>query len=107
MTRLWLTILFFSTSLSCSNDGTSNDATRQKIRNLNEIQENFVVLLWKYLLHRHGQNDAVRIFSNLIRIYLEMQSLSHQVALQIRQRSDLSALSRALSQAVVFDQDRI
>ncbi len=70
-----------------------------------EIQNSYVTLLWNYLLHRHGDIDAIRIFSNLNGIYLRMQRISQAVNTEIRTRNDLSTLHEAFNRAVIIDSD--
>jgi hypothetical protein len=70
-----------------------------------DIQHSYVSLLWNYLSHRHGDVDAIRIFSNLTSIYLRIQRISQAVNTQIRARNDLLTLHEAFSQAVIIDSD--
>jgi hypothetical protein len=105
-TRLWLLILFFSSSLHCYEDASLPELPASKHIALNRIQNSYVLLLWNYLLHRHGHIDCVRIFSNLIRIYLQMQRISQAVNAQLRTRDDLRALNQALTRATIADDDR-
>jgi hypothetical protein len=105
VTRLWLLILFFSTPLICYYDRLLPDISHDNRLDMNKIQNSFTILLWNYLLHRHGYFDAIRIFSNLIHIYLQMQRITEAISYQIRTRSDLVVLTQALNRAVVFERD--
>jgi hypothetical protein len=70
-----------------------------------QIQHSYITLLRNYLSHRHGDMDAIRIFSNLNSIYLRMQRISQAVNTEIRTRNDLSTLHEAFSRAVIIDSD--
>ena len=107
VTRLWLIILFFSSPLQCSNDRILSNVPFERKLIFNRIQESYVILLWNYLVHRHGDVDAVRIFFNLTRIFLQMQCFFDKVDAQIQMRADLLPLDQILSRASFFDQDRI
>lgn len=105
VTRLWLLILFFSTPLNCHYDLSSPEITKKNRLDLSHLQDSFTVLLWNYLVHRHGTMDAVRIFSNLIRVYMQMQQFSRSINHLARTRSDLLIMNEAFNQAVVFEID--
>lgn len=105
VTRLWLLILFFSTPLHCHFDLSLPGISKKNRLDLNHMQDSFTILLWNYLVHRHGMMDAVRIFSNLIRVYLQMQHFSCAVNHEARTRSDLHVMNQAFNQAVVFEMD--
>jgi hypothetical protein len=105
VTRLWLLILFFSTPLICHFDRSLPDISNENRLYINQVQDSFTLLLWNYLLHRHGYIDAVRIFSNFIRIYLQAQRLSQRVSQEVRTRTDLIPMNQALNRAVVFERD--
>lgn len=103
ITRLWLLILFFSTPLSCFYDGApSADPPIKSRLNLIKIQDSFCHLLWSYLLHRHGLIDAVRIFSNTIRVYLQMQRISRTINHFVRTRDDLKIMNQSFNQAILL-----
>ena len=70
-----------------------------------EIQNFYLTLLWRYLAHRHGEMDAVRILANLNGIYLRIQRISQAVNAEIRTRNDLSNLHEAFNRAVIIDRD--
>ena len=70
-----------------------------------EIQHSYTTLLWNYLVHRHGDVDAIRIFSNLNGVYLRIQRISQAVNRQIRTRDDLSSLHEAFNRAVMIESD--
>ncbi len=105
VTRLCLLILFFSTPLNCYFDLSLPNISNENRLYLNRIQDSFTLLLWNYLLHRHGYINAVRIFSNFIRIYLQTQRFSRAVHQEVRTRMDLIPMNQALSQAAVFERD--
>ena len=103
VTRLWLLILFFSSPLSCYYDRSLPDIPMKNRLDLNQIQDSFTSLLWNYLVYRHGSIDAVRIFSNFIRVYLQMQQFSRSINHLARTRRDLLVMNEAFNQAVVFE----
>jgi hypothetical protein len=70
-----------------------------------QIQHSYTSLLWNYLSHRHGDIDAIRIFSNLNGIYLRMQRTSQAVNTEIRTRNDLSTLHEAFNRTLIIDND--
>jgi hypothetical protein len=105
VTRLWLLVLFFSTPLNCYYDHSLPVLTENRRLAMIEIQNSYVTLLWKYLSHRHGDMDAIRIFSNLNGIYLRMQRISQAVNTEIRTRNDLSTLHEEFNRAVIIDSD--
>jgi len=107
ITRLWLLILFFSTPLNCYFDHSLPILSNQQRILILNTQNSYIDLLWNYLLHRHGDIDAVRIFSNLNGIYLRMQRISQAVNAEIRTRFDLTALHEAFNRAVIIDSDDI
>jgi len=105
VTRLWLLILFFSTPLICHYDPLLPDISHDNRLDINRIQNSFTILLCNYLSHRHGYCDAIRIFSNLIHVYLQMQRITGAITQQTRTRSDLAVMHQALSRAVVLERD--
>ncbi len=105
VTRLWLLVLFFSTPLHCYCDHSLPEVSDHRRIAMMEIQNSYVTLLWNYLSHRHGDIDAIRIFSNLNGIYLRMQRISQAVNTEIRTRNDLSTLHEAFNRAVIIDSD--
>ncbi|CAF0827520.1 unnamed protein product [Rotaria sp. Silwood1] len=105
VTRLWLIILFFSAPLLCYYDRSLPDLSNKNRLDLNRIQHLFVDLLWNYLSHRHGYFDAVRIFSNIICIYLQMQRISRAINHELRTRNDLIEMNQALNRATAIESD--
>jgi hypothetical protein len=105
VTRLWLMILFFSTPLLCYYDKLSPEISHESRLDISQIQQSFINLLWNYLSHRHGYVYAVRIFSNFIRIYLQMQKVSQQINHQVRTRTDLITMNQVYSRAAVLESD--
>ena len=80
--KLILSTLMFST-FDCNQYLNRSPLVIRDVRRVLEIQDRYVLLTWKYLLYKHGHEQAVRCFSELIR--------------------SLSALNRAL--AIAFDVD--
>ncbi|CAF2397911.1 unnamed protein product [Rotaria sp. Silwood2] len=105
VTRLWLLVLFFSTPLICYYDRSLPGLSHKSRLDLNKIQHSFINLLWNYLSHRHGYFDAVRIFSNVICIYLQMQRISQAINHELRTRNDLNEMNQAFNRAIAFEND--
>ena len=103
--RLWLFILFFSSPLYCYYDRSLPEVVPERKLGLNQIQNSYVLLLWHYLLHRHGFDDSVRIYANLVRAYLQMQRIAQAANTEIRTRHDLIDLNRAFNRAAILDDD--
>lgn len=99
--RLWIIILFFSTSLSCLYEKScpTREYSKEKT-SLFSIQNTYVELLWKYLLHRYRYENAVRIYSNLTNLYLKMQHIGFAIGVQVRHRSELIDIHRKMNQLV-------
>jgi hypothetical protein len=89
ITRLWLIVLFFSSSLYCVYDKDASLKVPKKKVATTWIQSAYVTLLWNYLLHRHGYLGAVHIFSNLIHVFLKMQHVGSDIGIQVRTRADV------------------
>ncbi|CAF1961849.1 unnamed protein product [Rotaria magnacalcarata] len=105
VTRLWLITLFFSTPLLCLYDRSLPNISKENRLDINKIQNSFTTLLWNYLSHRHGCFDAIRIFSNLIYIYLQMQRISQAMNHEVQMRNDLVDMNQAFNQAIAFESD--
>ncbi|CAF1632411.1 unnamed protein product [Rotaria magnacalcarata] len=105
VTRLWLLTLFFSTPLHCYYPTTLPEISKDRRQTIVHIQHSYAILLWKYLCYRHGDMEAIRIFSNLISVTLRMQRISQAVNAEIRTRNDLAELNAAFNRAVVIESD--
>ncbi|CAF3742226.1 unnamed protein product [Rotaria sp. Silwood1] len=101
--RLWLVVLFFSSSLFCLYDNYIFLKIPKKKTAIIEIQNIYATLLWKYLLHRHGNFGAVQIFSNLMHTYLQMQRVGFEIGIQIRTRNELLVTYETLNQILTLD----
>jgi hypothetical protein len=67
------------------------------------IQNAYVTLLWKYLLFRHGYMESVRIYSNLIQVYLHMLRIGIEINLRFRAQLDLIETQNILEKIVTLD----
>ncbi|CAF3122118.1 unnamed protein product [Rotaria sp. Silwood2] len=101
--RLWLVVLFFSSSLFCLYDNYLVLKIPKKKTAIIEIQNIYATLLWKYLLHRHGNFSAVQIYSNLIHTYLQMQRVGFEIGIQVRTRNELLITYETLNQILALD----
>jgi hypothetical protein len=101
--RLWIITLFFSTPLHYHHDCSTPTPILKKKRPLCQVQNAYVTLLWKYLLHRHGYMESVRIYSNLVHVYLKMQDVGFCINLQLRTRKDLMPIHGTISKLVTLD----
>ena len=103
ITRLWIITLFFSTPLHYHNDSYIVTPLVKRKRSVFNIQTAYVTLLWKYLLCRHEEMGAVRIFSNLIRVYLKMQQVGYGMYLNLRSRQELVQANDVLQKLVMMN----
>ncbi|CAF3615648.1 unnamed protein product [Adineta steineri] len=103
VTRLWIIVLFFSTSLFSYYDSKPTDLKVKKKPPFVDIQNAYVTLLWKYLLHRHGYMESVRIFSNLIHVYLNMLRVGLYINIRLRTQTDFLAAHETLDQLTRVD----
>ncbi|CAF1388192.1 unnamed protein product [Rotaria sordida] len=101
--RLWLVVLFFSSSLFCLYDNYLLLKIPKKKTAIIDIQNIYATLLWKYLLYRHGYFGAVQIYSNLIHTYLQMQRIGFEIGVQVRTRNELLITYETLNQILTFD----
>ena len=100
VTRLWLVVLFLSSSLECRYGISPPTIPHQ---NVFQLQQRFTTILWKYLCYRYNNVDALRIFTNLIGLFLRLQEFSQRIDEIIRTRTDLRYLDRKLCRAVTID----
>ncbi|CAF1026636.1 unnamed protein product [Rotaria magnacalcarata] len=103
ITRLWMVVLFFSTSLFCLYDSYQFIKIPKKKTAIIDIQNIYATLLWKYLSNRHGYDGAVRIYSKLINVYLRMQRVGFEIGVQVRTRSELLVTYETLNQILTLD----
>ncbi len=68
-----------------------------------KIQNAYVTLLWNYLLHRYGNDCAIQIYSNLIRVYLKMKSVGFGIGMQMRTRTELTITHQTVNQLLTLD----
>lgn len=98
-----MVILFFSTPLFCYYDPKSYVTKLKKPITCAHIQHQYVLLLWKYLLHRHGEKQSIRIYSNLVQIYLDMLRFGLEINMRFRTRIDFRATHDALEKMATLD----
>jgi hypothetical protein len=103
VTRLWIIVLFFSTPLHYHDDGPIPTSILKKKLPLRQTQNAYVTLLWKYLLYRHGDVESIRIYSNLVHVYMKMQSVGFGIYLQLRSKQDLLSTHETLNKLVTVD----
>ncbi len=103
ITRLWIIILFFSSSLFCSYDSNITLKIPKKRRSVNDIQNAYITLLWNYLLHRYGNLSAVQIYSNLIYVYLKIQRVGSDIGIRIRTQNELMTIYQTTNQLLAHD----
>jgi hypothetical protein len=101
--RLWLVILFFSTPLFSYYDPQSSIIKVNKKMSFIDIQNTYVNLLWKYLLHRHGFMESVRIYSNLIHVFLHMLRVEVAINIRLRTQHELLVTHKTLDQLAALD----
>ncbi|CAF1135369.1 unnamed protein product [Rotaria sordida] len=103
ITRLWIIVLFFSTPLFSDYDSQSTTIKVKKNLSFIDIQNIYATLMWKYLLYRHGPMEAVRIYSNLILIFLNMLRVEISIHIRLQMEKDLAPLDKALDELVKLD----
>jgi len=103
VTRLWLVILFFSTPLYSYYDPQSSIIKVKKTMSFIDIQNAYVTLLWKYLLHRHGFIESVRIYSNLVHVFLHMLRVGIEIDIRLRTQQEFFVTHTTLDQLVELD----
>ncbi|UJR21642.1 hypothetical protein I4U23_024719 [Adineta vaga] len=103
ITRLWMVVLYFSSSLFCLYDVRPTFKIPKKKTAIRVIQDAYVILLWNYLLHRYGDLNAVQIYSNLILVYLKMQRVGFDIGLRVRTRHELTDTHKVLNQLLTLD----
>ena len=102
VTRLWMIVLFFSTPLQYLKDEHVTTPLLKKKQSIGLVQNAYATLLWKYLLSRHQELGAVRIFSNLIRVYLQMQIVGFQIYTNLRSKQELVKTHEALQKLLTL-----
>jgi hypothetical protein len=103
VTRLWMVILFFSTPLHYHDDCPTSTPILKKKSLVYQIQNAYTTLLWKYLVHRHGHAESVRIYSNLIHVYMKMQCVGFGIYIQLRTKKDLIPTNETLNKLVTLN----
>ncbi|UJR27537.1 hypothetical protein I4U23_008819 [Adineta vaga] len=106
VTRLWLLVLFFSTPLLCYYNPSLPKISLNNNIYLNQIQNSFVNLLWRYLVHRQEYFNAIRVFANLIRIYLHTQRVGYTLDQQRQTRQDLNQMNQLFNRILVFEDNQ-
>ncbi len=103
VTRVWIIILFFSTPLFAYYDPKPSILKKKKKMPPIDTQHAYATLLWKYLTHRHGFMESVRIYSNLVHVFLNMLRVG--VGINIRMRTDQGFVSthETLDQLATID----
>ncbi len=103
VTRLWLVTLFFSTPLYSYYDPQSSIIKMKKTVSFIDIQNSYVTLLWKYLLHRHGFMESVRIYSNLVHVFLHMLRVGIEIDIRLRTQQEFFVTHTTLDQLAELD----
>jgi hypothetical protein len=104
VTRGWIVTLFFSTPLFSYYDPMSPSIIKMKEKlPFIDIQNAYVTLLWKYLLHRHGYMESVRIYSNLVHVFLHMLRIGIDINIRMRTQKELMVTHKTLDQLATLD----
>jgi hypothetical protein len=103
VTRIWLVTLFFSTPLFSYYDPMSSITKIKKKFSFIDIQNAYVLLLWKYLLNRHGYMESVRIYSNLIHVFLHMLRIGIDINIRLRTQKEFMLVHETLDQLSILD----
>lgn len=98
--RVWFVILFFSTPLHYRSDGPIVTPVLKKKQIVLQTQNIYADLLWKYLIHRYGTPDCYRIFTNLVRVYIQMQTVGFNMYLKLKSEQELKTTNETLDKLV-------
>lgn len=101
--RLWVITLFFSTPLHYHDEGPLLTPILKKKAAVRQTQNAYIGLLWKYLLHRYGNDGAVRIYSNLVFVYLKMQSIGFDIYMYLKDKRELQPTHETINKLVTLD----
>ncbi|CAF1304326.1 unnamed protein product [Adineta ricciae] len=104
ITRLWIVVLYFSSTLFCFYDPQSSLNIPTKKTPIRETQNAYVTLLWNYLVYRYGDPNAIRIYSNLTLVYLKMQPIGSEIGIRLRTRRELAVTNKVLNQLLTIDE---
>ncbi|CAF1053192.1 unnamed protein product [Rotaria sordida] len=75
--KLFLAILPFST-IGYTVYSNSSPENLSDIKEILRIQDSYVELLWRYLLYKYNYEQAVKLFSNLIRPVFAIHAIIHK-----------------------------
>jgi hypothetical protein len=103
VTRLWIIVLFFSTCLFSCYDSKSSMVKMKKKSPFIVIQNDYVTLLWKYLLNRHGYMESARIYSNLISVYLNMLRIGLSVYIRYQTEKEYGVVQAKFDQLITLN----
>jgi hypothetical protein len=103
VTRLWIIILFFSTPLHYHDDCPTSAPILKKKKPVYQVQNAYVTLLWKYLVHRHGFMESALIYSNLVHVYMKMQCVGFGIYLRLISQQDLIPINEILNELITLD----
>ena len=103
ITRLWFIVLFFSTPLHYHDDCSTTTPILKKKFPVRQVQNAYTTLLWKYLIHRHGQMESIRIYSNLVHVYIKMQTVGFGIYNHLRTQRDLVPTHETLNKLVTLN----
>ncbi|CAF1210962.1 unnamed protein product [Adineta steineri] len=103
VTRLFVVILFFSTPLHYHDDYSTPTKILKKKQAIFQAQSAYITLLWKYLTHRYGSVGSIRIYLNLVHVYMKMQEVGYGMYMQLTTQKDLVPTHETLSKLVTLD----
>ncbi|CAF0927176.1 unnamed protein product [Adineta steineri] len=103
VTRLFVIILFFSTPLHYHDDSPTPTKILKKKQAIFQTQNGYITLLWKYLTYRYGSAGSIRIYLNLVHVYMKMQQVGYGVYTQLRTQKDLVPTHETLNKLVTLD----
>ena len=98
---IFLTI--FSSNISCVEYHSATDMNTMLISpDLLRIQDVYVTILWKYLLHRYGFIDAVRLYSAFIKAILDLNPLQETMCDNVRYENMFDTTVKHFASALVY-----
>lgn len=83
--KLLLVTLFLSSNLLSINVDTIE---YKQLENIHRIQDNYIELLWLYMLEKYGHIRAVKLYTKIITKVLWLQSVIYQIDSIIRLNDD-------------------
>lgn len=86
--KLLVVILFFTPN-SLTTRSIYDPCEYKNINHIKQIQASYTELLWLYMIEKHGEENAIHLFTKLITKYLYIQIIIDEVDSIIRANNDI------------------